>query len=65
MTKVFYSVDYMISGSDKKHRMWFDSLKEAIKFSKADYRRSNPVRHIYNTEELIKMIEQLIELQKN
>ena len=64
MIKVFYSVDYMISGSDKKHRMWFDNLKEAIKFSKAEW-RGNPVRHIYNTEELIKMVEQLIELQKN
>ena len=64
MIKVFYSVDYMISGSDKKHRMWFDNLKEAIKFSKSEC-RGNPVRHIYNTEELIKMVEQLIELQKN
>lgn len=64
MIKVFYSVDYMILGSDKKHKMWFDSLKEAIKFSKADY-RDNPVRHIFNNETLIKMAEQLIELQKN
>ena len=64
MKKVFYSVDYMILGSDKKHRMWFDSLKEAIKFSKSEY-RGNPIRHIYNTKELIEMVEQLIELQKN
>ena len=64
MTKVFYSVDYKIQGSDKEHRMWFDNLKEANKFAKADYRRSNPVRHVYNTEELIKMAEYLIELQK-
>ena len=64
MTKVFYSVDYKIQGSDKKHRMWFDNLAEAIKFSKAEC-RDNPVRHIYNTKELIEMVEQLIELQKN
>lgn len=64
MIKVFYSVDYMISGSDKKHRMWFDNLDEAIKFSKAGC-RGNPVRRIYITKELIKMVERLIELQKN
>ena len=64
MKKVFYSVDYMILGSDKKHRMQFSNLEEAIKFSKAEC-RGNPVRHIYNTEELIKMVEDLIELQKN
>ena len=64
MIKVFYSVDYKIQGSDKMHRMWFDNLKEANVFAKADYRRSNPVKHAYNTEELIKMVEQLIELQK-
>ena len=64
MIKVFYSVDYTILGSDKAHRMWFNNLEEAIKFSKADY-RDNPVRHIFNNEALIKMAEQLIELQKN
>ena len=65
MKKVFYSVDYKIHGSDKEHRMWFDNLKDANGFAKADYRRSNPVMHIYNTEELIEMVEQLIDLQKN
>lgn len=65
MKKVFYSVDYKIQGSDKTHRMWFDDPYEATKFAKADYRRGNPVRHIYNTEELIKLVEQLIYLQKN
>ena len=64
MTKVFYSVNYMLSGSDKKHRMWFDNLEEAKEFSKLEC-RDIPVRHIYNNEELIKMAEQLIELQKN
>lgn len=64
MTKVFYSVDYKIQGSDKTHRMWFDNLEEAIEFSKVEC-RGNPVRHIYNTKELIKLVEQLIDLQKN
>ena len=64
MKKVFYSVEYMIWGSDKTHRMWFDNLEEAKEFAKADY-RDNPVRHIYRNEKLIEMIEQLIELQKN
>ena len=64
MTKVFYSVDYMILGSDKKHRMWFDNLKEAKEFSKADY-RDKPVKHVYSCEATIKMVEDLIELQKN
>ena len=65
MTKVFYSVDYKIQGSDKTHRMWFDKLKEAKEFSKADYRRSNPVTHEYSSAEIISLVEQLIELQKN
>ena len=64
MKKVFYSVNYMISGSDKTHRMWFDNLDEAIKFSKVEC-RGNPVMHIYNNEDLIKLVEQLIDLQKN
>ena len=64
MTKVFYSVDYMITGSDKKHRMWFNNLKEAKEFAKADY-RSKLVKHVYSSEATIKMAEQLIELQKN
>ena len=64
MTKVFYSVDYKIQGSDKKHRMWFNNLEEAKEFSKFDY-RGKPVKHVYSNEELIKMAEQLIELQKN
>ena len=64
MKKVFYSVDYMIIGSDKKHRMWFDNLKEANKFSKADY-RDEPVKHVYSSKATIEMIEDLINLQKN
>ena len=64
MIKVFYSVDYMIPGSDKKHRMWFDNLEEAKEFAKADY-RDKPVKHVYSNEATIKMAEQLIELQKN
>ena len=65
MPKVFYSVDYKIQGSDKTHRMWFDNLEEAIKFEKADYRRYNSVAHEYNSAEIISLVEQLIELQKN
>lgn len=64
MTKVFYSVEYMILGSDKKHRMWFDNLKEAKEFAKANY-RGEPVKHVYNSEATIKMVEDLINLQKN
>ena len=64
MIKVFYSVDYMIPGSDKKHRMWFDNLEEAKEFSKADY-RDKPVKHVYSSEATIKMVEDLINLQKN
>ena len=65
MTKVFYSVNYMLSGSDKTHRMWFGNLEEAIKFSKADYYRGIPVPCILNDEKLIEMVEDLINLQKN
>ena len=65
MKKVFYSVEYMIPGSDKKHRMWFDNLKEAKEFSKADYRRSNPVAHEYSSAKIIPLIEEIIYLQKN
>ena len=64
MKKVFYSVDYMVLGSDKEHRMWFDNFEEAIKFSKTGF-RDNLVKHIFDDEKLIKMAEQLIELQKN
>ena len=64
MKKVFYSVDYMIVGSDKTHRMWFNNLEEATEFSKADF-RDKPVKHIFDDEKLIKMAEQLIKLQKN
>ena len=64
MTKVYYSVDYMIPGSDKKHRMWFDNLKEAKEFSKAEY-RCKPVKHVYSSKATIEMVEQLIEFQKN
>lgn len=64
MAKVFYSVDYMIMGSDKMHRMWFDNLEEAREFAKADY-RDNPVKHLYTSKAIIKMVEYLIELQKN
>ena len=65
MTKIFYSVEYMIPGSDKKHRMWFDKLKEAKEFSKADYRRGRPVVHEYSSAKLISLIEEIIYLQKN
>ena len=65
MTKVYYSVDYKIQGSDKKHRMWFDDPYEATKFAKADYRRGNPVVHEHCSAIIISLIEQLIELQKN
>ena len=64
MTKVFYSVEYMISGSDKIHRMWFDNLKEAKEFSKADY-RGKPVKHVHSSKATIEMVEDLINLQKN
>ena len=64
MKKVFYSVDYMILGSDKKHIMWFVSLEEAKEFAKADY-RDNPVKHVYSSKATIKMVEDLINLQKN
>ena len=64
MIKVFYSVEYMISGSDKKHRMWFDNLQEAKEFAKADY-RDKPVKHVYSSESTIQMAEDLIKLQKN
>ena len=64
MTKIFYSVEYMISGSDKKHRMWFNNLVEANEFSKADY-RGKPVKHVFSSEATIKMVEDLINLQKN
>lgn len=64
MKKVFYSVDYSILGSDKLHRMWFDNLEEAKEFAKADY-RDNPVKHVYSSKATIKMVEDLIELQKN
>lgn len=64
MKKIFYSVDYMTLGSDKVHRMWFDNLEEAKEFSKADY-RGEPVKHVYSSEATIKMVEDLIELQKN
>ena len=64
MTKVFYSVDYMILGSDKTHRMWFNNLEEAKEFSKVDY-RGEPVKHVYSSETTIKMVEDLINLQKN
>ena len=64
MKKVFYSVDYILLGSYKTHRMWFNNLEEAKEFAKADY-RDKPVKHVYRNETLIKMAEQLIELQKN
>ena len=64
MTKVYYSVNYMLSGSDKTHRMWFDKLKEAKEFSKADY-RDKPVKHVYSSKATIEMVEDLINLQKN
>lgn len=64
MKKVFYSVDYVILGSYKTHRMWFDNLEEAKEFSKADF-RAKPVKHVFSSELTIKMAEQLIELQKN
>lgn len=64
MKKVFYSVDYMILGSDKTHRMWFDNLEEAKEFAKADY-RDNPVKHVYISKATIEMVEDLINLQKN
>ena len=64
MTKVFYSVEYVLLGSDKTHRMWFDNLDEAIKFSKADY-RGKPVKYVFSSEATIKMVEDLINLQKN
>ena len=44
--------------------MWFDNLEEAKEFAKADY-RDKPVKHVYSSESTIKMVEQLIELQKN
>ena len=65
MTKVFYSVNYKIQGSDKNHRMWFDNLKEANKFAKADYRRSNPIAHEHSSAKIISLIEEIIYLQKN
>ena len=49
MIKVFYSVDYMISGSDKKHQVWFDNIEEAKEFSEVDYCRGNPVAHKYRS----------------
>ena len=64
MTKVYYSVDYVTLGSDKKHRMWFDNLKEAKEFAKADY-RDKPVKHVYSSKATIEMVEDLINLQKN
>ena len=64
MTKVFYSVDYMILVPYKKHRMWFDNLKEAKEFAKADF-WSKPIKHVYSSETTIKMVEDLINLQKN
>ena len=65
MKKVFYSVDYMIPCSDKKHRMWFDKLKEAKEFAKADYRRGRPVSHVYSSAKIISLIDEIIYLQKN
>ena len=65
MKKVFYSVDYMILGSDKTHRMWFNKLKEAKEFADADYRRGRPVAHDYNKEKIISLIEEIIYFQKN
>ena len=44
--------------------LWFDNLEEAKEFAKADY-RDNPVKHTYSSEATIKMVEDLIELQKN
>ena len=64
MTKVYYSVEYMIPGSDKKHRMWFDNLEESKEFAKADY-RDKPVKHVFSSEATIEMVEDLINLQKN
>ena len=64
MTKVYYSVEYMIPGSDKKHQMWFDNLKEAKEFAKSDY-RDKPVKHVYSSKATIEMVEDLINLQKN
>ena len=57
MKKVFYSVDYILLGSYKTHRMWFNNLEEAKEFAKADY-RDKPVKHVYRNETLIKMAEQ-------
>ena len=65
MTKVFYSVDYKIQGSDKNRRMWFNRLKEAKEFSKADYRRGRPVAHEYKSAKIISLVEEIIYLQKN
>lgn len=64
MKKVFYSVEYVELESRKKNSMWFDNLKEAKEFAKADF-RAVPVKHVYSSEATIKMAEQLIELQKN
>ena len=65
MKKVFYRVDYKIQGSDKTHSMWFDKLKEAKEFSKADYRRGRPVTHEYSNPKIISLVEEIIYLQKN
>ena len=65
MKKVFYSVRYTELALCKKScTMWFDNLKEAKEFSKADY-RDKPVKHVYSSKATIEMVEDLINLQKN
>lgn len=48
----------------KSCTMWFDNLKEAEEFSKADY-RDKPVKHVYSSKATIEKVEDLINLQKN
>ena len=65
MKKVFYSVGYTeLALCKKSSTMWFDNLEEAKEFAKADY-RDEPVKHVYSNEATIKMVEDLINLQKN